>query len=116
MRAFAYAIDRGDDGQRKFQSALSHIGFTVKLKPYISRSDGTSKGDWDVGIAIDVLDSVSDTDSVVLLSGDGDFSVLLDRVASAGLCTEVYSVEKLTANALIHSATTYHPIDSTMLL
>ena len=116
IKAFAYAIDRGDEGQRKFQSALSHIGFTVKLKPYIHRSDGTSKGDWDVGIAIDVLDSLSDTDSGVLLSGDGDFSVLLDRVASAGLRTEVYSVEELTANALIRSATMYHPIDSTMLL
>ncbi len=69
-----------------------------------------------MGIAIDVLDSLSDTDSVVLLSGDGDFSVLLDRVASAGLRTEVYSVEELTANALIRSATMYHPIDSTMLL
>ena len=116
IKAFAYAIDRGDEVQRKFQSALSHIGFTVKLKPYIHRSDGTSKGDWDVGIAIDVLDSLSDTDSIVLLSGDGDFSVLLDRVASAGLRTEVYSVEELTANALIRSATMYHPIDSTMLL
>ena len=116
IKAFAYAIDRGDEGPRKFQSALSHIGFTVNLKPYIHRSDGTSKGDWDVGIAIDVLDSLSDTDSVVLLSGDGDFSVLLDRVASAGLRTEVYSVEELTANALIRSATMYHPIDSTMLL
>ena len=38
--ANAYAIDRGDAQQHKFQQALKHIGFTIKLKPYIQRSDG----------------------------------------------------------------------------
>ena len=55
--ANAYAIHRGDDKQLKFQNALKHIGFTVKLKPYIQRHDGSAKGDWDVGIAIDVIDA-----------------------------------------------------------
>ena len=45
VAATAYAIDRNDEKQRKFQSALKQIGFTVKLKPYIQRRDGTSKGD-----------------------------------------------------------------------
>jgi len=43
VSAIAYAIDRGDDKQRKFQDAIRNIGFTVKLKPYIQRRDGTSK-------------------------------------------------------------------------
>jgi len=43
--ANAYATDRGDDSQKKFQTALRHIGFTVKLKPYIQRADGSAKGD-----------------------------------------------------------------------
>ncbi|MED5534496.1 MAG: NYN domain-containing protein, partial [Pseudomonadota bacterium] len=54
VTAIAYATDRGDDKQIKFQSALKKIGFIVKLKPYIQRSDGSAKGDWDVGITIDV--------------------------------------------------------------
>ena len=54
--ATAYAIHRGDEKQLKFQNALTQIGFTVKLKPYIQRSDGSAKGDWDVGITIDVLE------------------------------------------------------------
>ena len=57
VQATAYAIARDDDGQRKFQDALRHMGFEVKLKPFIQRSDGSAKGDWDVGITIDVLDS-----------------------------------------------------------
>ena len=55
--ANAYAVDKGDEKQKKFQYALQTIGFNVKLKPYISRTDGSAKGDWDVGITIDVLDS-----------------------------------------------------------
>jgi len=52
ISATAYAIHRGDDSQLKFQNALKHIGFNVKLKPYIQRSDGSAKGDRDEGIAI----------------------------------------------------------------
>ena len=54
--ANAYAVDIGDEKQKKFQYALQTIGFNVKLKPYISRTDGSAKGDWDVGITIDILD------------------------------------------------------------
>ena len=98
--ANAYAIHRGDDKQLKFQNALKHIGFDVKLKPYIQRSDGSAKGDWDVGITIDVLESVRKLDTVILLSGDGDFDLLLERVKSRHqVVAEVYGVSALS---LIH--------------
>ena len=64
VHALAYAIHRGDERQLKFQNALKHIGFTVKLKPYIQRSDGSAKGDWDVGICIDVLDIAENVDEI----------------------------------------------------
>lgn len=57
VEAYAYAIDRGDPRQQQFQQILRNLGFTVKLKPYIQRADGSAKGDWDVGITIDVLDA-----------------------------------------------------------
>ncbi|EUC69426.1 nuclease [Alcanivorax sp. 97CO-5] len=117
VHALAYATHRGDDGQTKFQDALKHIGFTVKLKPYIQRSDGSSKGDWDVGIAVDVMTLAPEVDTVVLLSGDGDFDVLLTRVgANPGVRTEVYGVEPLTARSLIDSASVFHPIGDALLL
>ena len=117
VSAIAYATHRGDDGQTKFQDALKHIGFTVKLKPYIQRSDGSSKGDWDVGIAVDVMTLAPQVDTVVLLSGDGDFDVLLERInADPGVRTEVYGVESLTARSLIDSASVYHPIGDDLLL
>lgn len=117
VAAIAYATHRGDDGQTKFQDALKHIGFTVKLKPYIQRSDGSSKGDWDVGIAVDVMTLAPQVDTVVLLSGDGDFDVLLERInVDPGVRTEVYGVESLTARSLIDSASVYHPISEDLLL
>ncbi len=115
--ANAYATHRGDDKQLKFQNALKQIGFTVKLKPYIQRSDGSAKGDWDVGITIDVMETVKDVDTVVLLSGDGDFGLLLEKIKKDyAISAEVYGVPALTANSLIDSASIYHRIEEDLLL
>ena len=114
--ASAYAIDRGDPGQLKFQQALRHIGFDVKLKPFIQRSDGSAKGDWDVGITIDVLKAASKVDIIALLSGDGDFDRLMSEVESLGKKTIVYGVPGLTARSLIDAATEFYDIDEPLLL
>ncbi|MEX0336942.1 NYN domain-containing protein, partial [Vibrio tubiashii] len=80
VEANVYAIASHDPKQRQFHHILRGIGFNVKLKPYIQRHDGSSKGDWDVGIALDVYEAASKVDRVVLLSGDGDFELLVDRI------------------------------------
>ena len=117
VSATAYAIDRGDEKQRKFQNALEQMGFTVKLKPYIQRSDGSAKGDWDVGIAIDVLEAAKEVDTVVLLSGDGDFDLLLEKIReNDAVRSEVYGVPALTARSLIDAANAFHPIGEDLLL
>jgi uncharacterized LabA/DUF88 family protein len=117
--ANAYAIHKGDDKQAKFQTALKNIGFTVKLKPYIQRSDGSAKGDWDVGITIDIMATAAarTVDTVVLLSGDGDFDLLLEKIKKDyQINTEVYGVAALTAKSLIDAANTFYPIENEMLL
>lgn len=115
--AVAYAIDRNDAKQRGFQQILRDIGFEVKLKPYIQRGDGSAKGDWDVGITLDLVEFAEKSDVVVLASGDGDFDLALQRVQNRfGIETEVYGVEKLTAASLINATTRYVPIQQNMLL
>jgi len=117
VTANAYAIQRSDDQQHKFQKALKHIGFDVKLKPYIQRKDGSAKGDWDVGITIDVMEAAAEVDTVVLLSGDGDFDRLLMKVREKyGVRCEVYGVASLTAQSLVNAADTYHKIEQSLLL
>jgi uncharacterized LabA/DUF88 family protein len=117
VSAIAYATHRGNDKQLKFQDALKHIGFTVKLKPFIQRSDGSAKGDWDVGITIDIMETAKSVDSIVLLSGDGDFDLLLEKIKKDyAVSAEVYGVPALTASSLIDAASNYHPIEEDLLL
>ena len=115
--ANAYAIERDHAGQKKFQHALSELGFEVKLKPFIQRADGSAKGDWDVGITIDVLEAAHSVDHIILLSGDGDFDLLLEKIsATTSASTTVFGVPDLTAASLIDAATHFIPIDESMLI
>ena len=117
ITAIAYATDRNIDSQIKFQDALRHIGFDVKLKPYITRKDGSAKADWDVGITIDILEMTKDVDTVILLSGDGDFDILLEKIKKDyGVKVEVYGVPELTANTVKNTADVFRRIDADLLL
>ncbi|ANS87300.1 hypothetical protein VSVS12_03591 [Vibrio scophthalmi] len=115
--ANAYAIASQDAKQRQFHHILRGIGFNVQLKPFIQRSDGSAKGDWDVGIALDVYEAAANVDRVILLSGDGDFEVLIKRVQQRfAVKVEVCSVRALTAQCLIDASDVYTPISSELLL
>ena len=117
IKAIAYSCDRGDQKQRQFQNILKAIGFEVKLKPYIQRSDGSAKCDWDVGITIDAIEHAKESDIVVLVSGDGDFDLLVEKLRTTYSCyVEVYGVPQLTAASLISSASKYLPIENDLLL
>lgn len=116
VTAIAYAIDRGDEKQRQFQNILRAIGFEVRLKPYIQRSDGSSKGDWDVGITLDAMEHAPQSDHLVLLSGDGDFDLLVEKIKSQGVIVDVYGVERLTATSLINAASRFVAIGGSLLL
>ena len=117
VRAFAYAIDRKDQQQIRFQQILGSIGFEVKLKPFIQRSDGSAKGDWDVGITLDMIEFANEVDVAVLVSGDGDFDLAVRKLRDAhGVEVEVYGARKLTAASLIQAATRFVPIEQHLLL
>ena len=117
VRAYAYAIDRQDPKQIRFQKIIESIGFEVKLKPFIQRRDGSAKGDWDVGITLDMIELATDIDVAVLASGDGDFDLVVRKLRDAhGVEVEVYGERKLTAAALIQAATRFFPISGRLLL
>ena len=114
--AYAYAIDKGDEKQRQFQNILRAIGFTVKLKPYIQRSDGSTKGDWDVGITVDMLEHASTSNVMVLASGDGDFDVLVEKLkVSHNKQVDIYGVPALSATSLVQVASNFIPIEGRLL-
>jgi uncharacterized LabA/DUF88 family protein len=116
-KAIAYATDRGDERQIKFQNILRAIGFEVKLKPFIQRSDGSAKGDWDVGIALDMAEYAKNADVIVLASGDGDYAPVIEKIITeCNVAVEVYGVPELTALSLIKSASRYIPIEGNLLI
>ena len=115
-KAIAYATDRGDERQVRFQSILKRVGFEVRLKPYVQRADGSGKGDWDVGMALDMAEYAKDVDTVIIASGDGDFADTVSMIVRKfGVRVEVYGVHQLTANSLIESASSFVSIQGDML-
>lgn len=116
IKAFAYAIDKNDPKQKQFQRTLESFGFKVKLKPFIKRGDGSAKGDWDVGITIDILEYAPVCEKIILLSGDGDFDLLIKKIIDKyGVIVEVFGVKELTSDSLINSASIFTPISRSFL-
>ena len=90
--------------------------FEVRLKPFVQKADGSAKGDWDVGIALDMAEHAKDVDTVILASGDGDFADVVGMVVRKfGVRVEVYGVHQLTASSLIQSASSFVSIEGDML-
>jgi uncharacterized LabA/DUF88 family protein len=117
VHAFAYAIDRRDPRQIVFQQILKTIGFEVKLKPYIQRRDGSAKGDWDVGITLDMIELAPEIDVAVLASGDGDFDLVVSKLQDKyKVDVEVYGARKFSAASLVQAATRFVPIEGRLLL
>ncbi len=117
VSAIAYAIEPSSDKQASFQQILREIGFEVKLKPYIQRSDGSAKADWDVGITLDMMEVAEGVDTILLASGDGDFDLAIDRARLRHeVKTEVFGVRSLTASSLIRSTDVFVPIDDRFLI
>ena len=75
----------------------------------------SAKADGDVGITLDVMEYAAKVDKVILLSGDGDFDLLLLKI-STEIRHEVYGVETLTAPALIRAADQFVPISGSLLM
>src|SRR3990167_801240 len=114
-RAIAYVVQKPDVDQCICKDALSRLGYEIKSKELRLRPDGTAKGDWDMGIAIDTIAIATRLDAVVLVSGDGDFVPLVEMLKANGCRVEVVSFRKSTSNDLIQCATKYTALDEDML-
>ena len=97
IRAIAYVVKADVKDESTFYDALLEMGFEVKSKDLQVFYGGAKKGDWDVGIAMDVMRLAPKLDTVVLVSGDGDFSDLLEHAKSLGCRVEVVAFGKTTS-------------------
>jgi len=111
IRAIAYVIRADVKDENTFYGALEEMGFEVKSKDLQVFFGGAKKGDWDVGVAMDVMRLAPKLDTVVLISGDGDFSDLLEHAKSLGCRTEVIAFGKTTSRKLIEVADSFIDLD-----
>lgn len=94
IRAIAYVIKADMPEEHTFFEALEKAGFEVKTKELQTFTGGHQKGDWDVGIAMDIIKMMNKVDVVVLCSGDGDFVPLLEYLQMTGQLTETIAFGK----------------------
>jgi len=116
IRATAYVVETKEIDQSGFIALLEQRAIEVRRKTLKIRADGSMKGDWDMEMALDILDAAPRLDVVVLVTGDGDFTSLVSRVKGMGPRVEVIGFPRSTAKSLIEAADRYQPLDRKFMI
>ena len=112
VRAIAYVIKADVEQEANFFEALHKQGYEVKAKDLQIFLGGAKKGDWDVGIAMDVMRMAEKVDVIVLVSGDGDFKDLLEHIKSFGCRAEVMAFGRTASSRLTEEADRFVNMDT----
>jgi len=100
IRAFAYVIGTKGGEEQSFFNALTKLGIETRIKPLKEFYGGAKKADWDVGLVVDAIRVSTNLDTIVLVSGDGDFAPLVDYLRNRGKRVEVIGFGKTTSSEL----------------
>ncbi len=100
VRAIAYVISTDGGEEKNFFEALTKIGIETKVKDLQIFGDGVKKADWDVGLAVDAIKMSPKLDTVVIVSGDGDFVPLVQYLDIHGVQVEAISFGKSSSSKL----------------
>ncbi|MEK7451716.1 MAG: NYN domain-containing protein [Patescibacteria group bacterium] len=100
IRAIAYVIKTKDASEQPFFDALEKSGIELRSKDLIEFASGHKKGDWDVGLTIDVVRMLDMLDVIVLVSGDGDYGALVQFAQAHGRIVELISFGETTSSTL----------------
>ena len=112
IRAIAYVIKADVKEEQNFFDALEKIGFEVKAKDLQVFAGGAKKGDWDIGLAMDTIELASKLDTIVLISGDGDFVPLVQHLVRAlGCRVEVMAFGRSASSKLKEEADSFMDMD-----
>ncbi|PIY69253.1 hypothetical protein COY90_01620 [Candidatus Roizmanbacteria bacterium CG_4_10_14_0_8_um_filter_39_9] len=113
VRAIAYVIKAdAHEKENEFFDAVNTAGFEVKEKLLQTFYGGAKKGDWDLGIAMDAIRLGHKVDSIILVSGDGDFKPVVNYLQqSLGCLVEVVAFRKTANHELIEIADDFLDIE-----
>ena len=112
IRAVAYVITTESGDEKSFFEALSKVGIETKTKNLQIFSSGAKKADWDVGMAVDAIKLAPKLDTVILVTGDGDFVPLVEYLReNQGCQVEVVSFGKSSSAKLIEATDDFLDLD-----
>jgi uncharacterized LabA/DUF88 family protein len=111
IRAIAYVVKADMPEEHTFFEALEKAGFEVKRKELQTFAGGHQKGDWDVGIAMDIIKQMNKLDVIVLASGDGDFIPLHEYMQMTGQLTETIAFGKSCSGKIKELTDTFVDLD-----
>lgn len=113
VRALFYTgVDPQNDKQQGFLHWLGRNGFRVISKETIQFADGSKKANLDVEIAVDMIRLAPCCDTIVLVSGDGDFIYAVKSLIHQGVRVEVVGLRSMTSSGLINAADYYIDLDA----
>ena len=98
-----YCIDPANESQARFVMALALMGYRVVTKPIKRLPDGSIKANMDMEMALEILDQAPFLDEIVIVSGDGDFVSLIDRLVRMGKRVMVIGPDQFCAPELIQA-------------
>ncbi|HEY4479776.1 MAG TPA: NYN domain-containing protein, partial [Candidatus Paceibacterota bacterium] len=112
IRAVAYVISTESGEERGFFEALGKVGIETKVKDLQIFGSGAKKADWDVGLAVDAIKMAPKLDTVIILSGDGDFIPLVEYLQmNEGCQVEVVSFGKSSSQKLKEACDEFLDLD-----
>ena len=111
IRTIAYVIKASMPEEQSFFDALKKAGYEVKSKEVQIFPGGVKKGDWDVGIALDMIRLAPRLDALVLVSGDGDYVPLVEYLKNQGHKVEVLAFGKSTSAKLVAEVDEFTDMD-----
>ncbi|MBI1956973.1 MAG: NYN domain-containing protein, partial [Candidatus Niyogibacteria bacterium] len=96
-----------------FFEALEKIGIEPKNKDIQIFAGGVKKADWDVGLTIDAVRLAPRVDTLVLVTGDGDFVPLVEYLKEGqfGIQVEVMAFGRSTSAKLRETADAFTDLD-----
>ena len=112
VRAIAYVITTESGEESSFFEALGKLGIETKTKDLQIFLGGAKKADWDVGLAIDAVKMAPKLDTIILVSGDGDFIPLVEYLQmNEGCQVEVVSFGRSSSSKLMEKADDFMDMD-----
>ena len=100
IRAFAYVVRTKTGEEKPFFEALVKLGIETRVRDLQEYYGGAKKADWDVGITVDAVRINPTVDTIVLVSGDGDFVQLIEYLKNQGKRVEVMAFGRSASSKL----------------